>query len=331
MTQEEILKLPKVELHSHLEGTIKPHLVHKIAQRNGITLNENLFNKNGGYAWNDFPSFLIAYDGASSCLKNKKDYRDIMYEYLKDCSSENVIYMETFISPDHAAECGISYDDLISGCVEGIDDAKDDFGIIGRIIVTCVRHLGPVQAVNVAKQMVDNPHPYVVGFGMGGDELAFTLEDFKPAFTIAANANYPCTVHAGEICGPESVWDAINHLPISRIGHGVRSIEDSELLNTLVERNIHLEISPGSNLALSVYTDWSTHPFKFIMSKGISVSLNSDDPPFFETSIGLEYKNREKNFKLSIIELKSISLMAIEASFVDSETKNKLIKEILKF
>jgi len=328
---EQILNLPKVELHSHLEGTIRPHLVQQIAERNSVTLKESLFNSEGGYAWSNFASFLDAYDGASSCLKNRKDYRDIMYEYLKNCSYENVIYLETFISPDHATECGISYDDMISGCVEGIDDAENDFGIIGRIIVTCVRHLGPKQGIDVAQQMVDNPHPYIVGFGMGGDELAFTLKDFAPAFNIASNANYPCTVHAGEICGPESVWDAINYLPISRIGHGVKSIEDEELLNALVKRNIHLEISPGSNLALSLYPNWSSHPLKLIMSKGISISLNSDDPPFFNTSVGLEYQNSAKHFDFGIEELKSISLMAMKASFADPDTKSRLVDKITQF
>ena len=328
---EQILNLPKVELHSHLEGTIKPHLVHQIAERNGVTLKESLFNNEGGYSWSNFASFLDAYDGASACLKNKKDYRDIMYEYLKDCSYENVIYLETFVSPDHAAECGISYDDMISGCVEGIDNAENDFGIIGRIIVTCVRHLGPKQGIDVAQQMVDNPHPYIVGFGMGGDELAFSLKDFAPAFNIASKANYPCTVHAGEICGPESVWDAINHLPISRIGHGVKSIEDAGLLNALVKRNIHLEISPGSNLALSLYPNWSSHPLKLIMSKGISISLNSDDPPFFNTSVGLEYQNSAEHFDFGIEELKSISLMAMKASFADPDTKSRLLDKISQF
>ena len=329
--QDQIQKLPKVELHSHLEGTINPKLFHEIAKRNNVDFDENIFDEYGGYAWSDFPSFLNAYDSVSSCLKNAKDYRDIMYEYLKDCSYENVIYAETFISPDHAAECGISYDDMISGCVEGIEDAENDFGIIGRIIVTCVRHLGPKQGIDVAQQMVDNPHPYIVGFGMGGDELAFTLKDFAPAFNIASNANYPCTVHAGEICGPESVWDAINHLPISRIGHGVKSIEDAELLNTLVKRNIHLEISPGSNLALSLYPNWSSHPLKLIMSKGISISLNSDDPPFFNTSVGLEYQNSAKHFDFGIEELKSISLMAMKASFADPDTKSRLLDKISQF
>ncbi len=330
-TSDQIQRLPKVELHSHLEGTIKPKLFHKIAKRNNVAFDDKIFDDGGGYRWVDFPSFLNTYDAVSSCLNSAKDYRDIMYDYLKDCASENVIYAETFISPDHAADCGISYKDLIKGCATGIDDAQTGFGIIGRIIVTCVRHLGPQKGIDVAQTMVDNPHPYVVGFGMGGDENAYQLIDFVPAFNIAAKANYPCTVHAGEICGPESVWDAIEHLPVRRIGHGVRSAEDDILLNTLKERNIALEICPGSNLALSVYPNWESHPLKLIMSKGISVSLNSDDPPFFHTSVGQEYQDSSDQFDLDIESLKSISIMAIESSFVDIVTKSQLLNKIKNF
>ena len=329
--QEQIHKLPKVELHSHLEGTIKPELAKQIAKRNAAPLDNNLFDDNQSYAWSDFASFLTAYDSVSSCLKNGEDYRDITYEYLKDCANENVIYAETFISPDHAAECGISYDDMISGIASGIDDAERDFGIVGRIIVTCVRHLGPEQGLNVVQTMVDNPHPYVVGFGMGGDENAFTIEEYTPVYNIAANAGYACTVHAGEICGPDSVWDAINYLPISRIGHGVKSVYDEKLLSELINRKIHLEICPGSNLALSLFPNWESHPLLTIMNNGISISLNSDDPPFFNTTVGQEYQNSEKNFNLNIEDLKQISLMAMEASFVDIKTKSRLIEEIKKF
>jgi len=329
--QEQIHKLPKVELHSHLEGTIKPELAKQIAKRNAAPLDNNLFDDNQSYAWSDFASFLTAYDSVSSCLKNGEDYRDITYEYLKDCASENVIYAETFISPDHAAECGISYDDMISGIASGIDDAERDFGIVGRIIVTCVRHLGPEQGLNVVQTMVDNPHPYVVGFGMGGDENAFTIEEYAPVYNIAANAGYACTVHAGEICGPDSVWDAINYLPISRIGHGVKSVYDEKLISELINRKIHLEICPGSNLALSLFPNWKSHPLLTIMNKGISISLNSDDPPFFNTTVGKEYQNSAKNFNLNVEDLKQISLMAMEASFADIKTKSRLIEEIKKF
>jgi adenosine deaminase len=184
------------------------------------------------------------------------------------------------------------------------------------------------QAVKVARLMVDNPHPYVVGFGMGGNESMYTMSDFAPAYNIVSEAGYASTVHAGEICGPESVWDAINSLPISRIGHGVRSVEDDKLLVELFNRNIALEVCPGSNLALNVYPDWENHPLKHILESGISVSLNSDDPPFFNTSVGKEYQNAASFFDLSAEKLYEISAMAIEASFVDDQTKDKLIAKI---
>jgi len=222
---------------------------------------------------------------------------------------------------------------MISGIASAIDDAEQDFGIIGRIIVTCVRHLGPEQGLNVVQNMVEKPHPYIVGFGMGGDENAFTFEEFAPVFNIADEAGYPCTVHAGEICGSESVWDAMHYLPIKRIGHGVNSIEDETLLDFLSKdwRNIHLEICPGSNLALSVFPDWESHPLLSIMKKGISVSLNSDDPPFFNTTVGQEYHDSAKHFKLSIEDLKQISLMAMESSFADLKIKSRLIDKIKNF
>ena len=329
--QELIQKLPKIELHSHLEGTIKPDVAQEIARRNSVSLDKDLFLNDGSYAWHDFADFLTAYDSVSSCLRSGKDYKDITYEYLKECAKENVIYAETFISPDHASECGIPYDDMISGIVSGIDDAERDFGIIGRIIVTCVRHLGPKQGLNVVQTMVNNPHPYIVGFGMGGDENAFTLEEFTPVYKVAEEAGYECTVHAGEICGPESVWDAINYLPVSRIGHGVNSFKDEKLMNELLKRNIHLEICPGSNLALSIFPSWDAHPLSEIMNKSISISLNSDDPPFFNTTVGQEYQNSAKNFNLDIEDLKKISLMAMRASFVKSKIKTQLIEKIQKF
>ena len=224
---------------------------------------------------------------------------------------------------------GMSYEDVLSGCAQGIEDAAREFGIIGRIIVTCVRHLGPKQAVRIAQLMVDEPHPYIVGFGMGGDESQYVASDFTPAFQIANEAGYPCTVHAGEVCGSESVWDAINHLPmISRIGHGVRSAEDGELIKTLVNRKISLEICPGSNLALALYPDWNSHPLNHILEAGISVSLNSDDPPFFNTSVGKEYQNGAEHFNLDLKQLLYISRMAMESSFADTKTKDLLVKQI---
>ena len=328
LLEKQIQQLPKVELHSHLEGCIQPGLVRSIAERNGITLKNGLFTTDDMFAWSNFVEFLKAYDEASFCLRKAQDYRDITYTYMEQCAAEGTIYAETFISPDHAAAVGISYDDMLSGCVEGINDAERDFGIVGRLIVSCIRHLGPEQAVVVAQQLADNPHPYIVGFGMGGNESMFTQADFAPAFNIAFAAGFACTTHAGEVLGPESVWDAIDNLPVTRIGHGVRSVEDPTLMLELAERGIALEVCPGSNIALSVYPDFASHPLNKILQAGISTSLNSDDPPFFATTVGAEYQSGAQDFGLDLEQLRNISRMAMKASFADVNTKTRLLAVI---
>jgi adenosine deaminase len=326
--QPEIKALAKVELHGHLEGCIYPQVVRRIAQRNNITLDKGLFTTDDTFAWDNFVEFLGAYDAASLCLRSGADYEEIMYEYLKQSAAEGVIYLETFISPDHAATVGISYDDMVQGCARAIDRAQSEFNIVGRLIISCVRHLGPEQALKVAQQTVQNPHPYIVGFGMGGNESLFTQADFAPAFKLAHAAGLGCTTHAGEVVGPESVWDAINHLPVTRIGHGVRSVEDPQLMLALKQRGIALEVCPGSNLALDVYPDWASHPLNSILDAGIPVSLNADDPPFFATTTGTEYQNAVEHFGLPVERLKDISRMAVTASFADPETKQQLLARI---
>ena len=324
----DIQSLAKVELHCHLEGTMPPALVRRLAERNEIKLPAGLFDDHDQFVWNSFAEFLRAYDGGASCLKNTQDYRDITYEYLASCAAEGAIYVELFASPDHAAAVGISYSQMLEGCVRAIDDAQREQQICGRIIITCVRHLGPEQALKVARQMVAEPHPYVVGFGMGGDETLYTPADFLPAYRIAADANYGCTVHAGEVCGPESIWAAIKSLPVSRIGHGVRAIEDPVLVETLANRGISLEICPGSNIALSVYPDYQHHPLLRLLDAGINISLNSDDPPFFWTSVGKEYQRASQVFELNNQQLLDISRMALDAAFIDARTRTQLLQQL---
>lgn len=320
--------LPKAELHCHLEGTIPPSLARKIAKRNNVELSPNLFEDEHTYAWDDFASFLDAYDGASLCLRNSKDYRDITYDYLAKCASEGAIYVEVFTSPDHAAECGISYNEHVRGVAQAFDDAERDYGIIARAIVTCVRHLGPEKAMSVADSFLDNQHPYFVGFGMGGDEGHLTFNDFKPVFDKIANAGYPCTTHAGEHFGPETILDAIEKLPVSRIGHGVRISEDEEAVKVIIKKGIVLEICPGSNVSLGVYKNYSEHPFPYLRNCGCKVTLNSDDPPFFHTNIGREYENGHVNFGLSIEDLLGITRNAIDAAFINEAEKGKLYAKI---
>lgn len=317
-------KIPKIELHCHLEGAASPAMIRRLARRNAIELPAGLFDAGGGFAWHDFTSFLRAYSVASSCIRTPKDYRDITYEYLASCAAEGVVYAEVFSSPDHAAETGMSYAQHLEGIIEGIDDAEREFGVICRIIVTCVRHLGADNALAVAEATVAEPHPYVVGFGMAGDESRFTCRDFSPAFRKAFENGLHCTAHAGEILGPHSIYDAMEHLPLARIGHGVRAIEDPTLVDHLATNGIVLEVCTGSNLALGIYDDVAAHPLRQLIGAGCKVVLGSDDPPYFETSIGQEYERAVTAFGLSTHDIDQINQHAIDGAFCDEDTKDRL-------
>ena len=316
--------IPKAELHVHLEGSIPTSLARDLARRNGLELPPGLFGDDGFYAMTDFLSFLAAYDRVCTTLRKADDFGDVMYAYLAAAAREGAVYVEMFCSPERPAALGISYGAWLDALERAIDRARADFGIEGRIIVVCIRHLGPERALAIVRQMVAEPHHYVVGFGMGGDEAKFRPADFAPAYRLAHDKGYGCTVHAGEVVGPESVWAAIDDLPVTRIGHGVRSADDPRLMETLARRGIVLEVCPGSNIALGLYPDRAAHPLHRLIDAGVRVTLNSDDPPFFHTTLGTEYAKAG----LDAAVLRGLTRTAIEASFADAATKARLLGEI---
>ena len=320
--------IPKAELHAHLEGTASPELVRRLAARNGMDLPDRLFREDGRFAWNGFLDFLRAYDAASSVIRTPLDYRDVTHEYMAGCAAEGAIYAEVMSSPDHAAMAGMSYRDHLDGIVAGIKDARAETGIEGRIIVTCVRHFGVERAVEVARQTVRHPHALVTGFGMGGDEAGFPPAPFAQAFRIAhEEAGLACNVHAGEFGGPDSIRAALT-LPVTRIGHGVRAVEDPALMTELAARGTVLEVCPTSNIATGVFADYAAHPLKALMAAGIRITLNSDDPPFFDTSIGREYDVAAEEFGLDEATLRGFTRTALEAAFVDEATRQSLLARL---
>ena len=316
--------IAKAELHCHLEGSIPPALARELAARNGLALPDGLFGPDGHYVWHDFLSFLSAYDRVCGVLRTARDFGDIMYAYLKSAAAEGAVYVEVFCSPERPATLGIAYTAWLAALVDGIDRAERDFGIVGRIVVVCIRHLGPERALALVRSMVAEPHPHVVGFGMGGDEAKFEPIDFAPAYRLAHERGYGCTVHAGEVRGPESVWSSIRDLPVTRIGHGVRSAEDPTLLAELARRGTVLEVCPGSNVALGVYPNRAAHPLHRLIAAGVRVTLGSDDPPFFHTTLGAEYADAG----LEPAVLRGITRTAIDASFADTVTKRKLLEKV---
>ena len=320
------MTLLKAEIHCHIEGAADPELVLRLAQKYNLDMDDVI--QDGKYVWSDFTTFLNAYDQASSVFKTPEDYRLLTYDYFSKLADQNCIYGEVFGSSDHAAMMGIDYVDLVEAMAAGIEDAKAETGIEGRIIMTCVRHLGPDAAVSVAELIAENPHPMVTGFGMGGDERMFEVSEFSQAYTIASDAGLGLTAHAGEFAGPDSVRNCLDHLNVSRIGHGVRSVEDPALLERLSEENIVLEVCPGSNISLGVYKGLDQHPLRKLHESGVPVTLNSDDPPFFHTTLTREYELAVSEFGFDDATLNLFTQTALEAAFVDEATRAKLIKRL---
>jgi adenosine deaminase len=319
--------VPKAELHVHLEGTAPPHLIRRIAERNGLKVPDGVFATPDRFAWRDFLDFLQTYDMAASVIRTAEDYRDITYEYLGACACEGAIYVELIASPDHAALVGLSDQDHLAGIAAGIDDARADHGIEARILLTCIRNFGVEQAVRIARHAAERPHPYVVGFQMAGDEAGYPPGPFADAYAIAADAGLGCSVHAGEWAGAESVRAALE-LPVTRIGHGVRAIEDPALVAEIAERGIVLECCPTSNVVLGVFGSFDVHPLPALRDAGVKVTLASDDPPYFGASVGGEYAVAHDRFGMSDADLIGLTRTAIEASFAEPALRAALLRRV---
>lgn len=327
-------QVPKVDLHVHLEGTITPAMVLRLAERNKTPVPAGLikgkrFNWTGdGTAAGNLNAFLKAYDAATSVMKTAADYTDITYDYLKRSAEEGCIYAEVGISADHGAMVGLTYPEMLDAISDGYKKARQETMITARLISTCVRHYGPEGALKVGKITRDHPHPLVTAFGMAGDENSFTVADFKPAFDISGLPYR--TAHAGEAAGPESVRAAQDVLKIRRFGHMVRAIEDEALMRELKAINAVPEVCVSSNLSLYVYKDYASHPLRKFFDFGLKVTLGSDDPTFFSTSIGREYQIAQEQFDFSDEELRQITRNAVQEAFVDEETRNRLLKAVGK-
>ena len=317
--------VPLAELHVHLEATATPDLVRRLAARNGLEIPPGTIDGDR-YVWSDFLDFLATFDRAVTVIRTAADYRDITFEYLRACAGEGAIYVEVTISADHADQAGLPYAEMLAGVVAGIDDARAQTGIESRAIVTAVRNFGTERAEWVARTVAGQPHPYVTGFGLAGDEAGFPPGLFARAFEVAHDAGLGLTCHAGEWAGPESVRGALAlPVPIARIGHGVRAIEDPGLVRELVERATVLEVCPTSNVVLGAYRDYAAHPFPALREAGVRVTLGSDDPPYWDATIGGEYTVAAERMGFDEEALREVTRTALDAAFVEEDVRCRLL------
>ena len=317
----------KAEIHVHLEATITPQLCKKFAKRNNHEIPDEMFGSEYAYQWGDFYDFIKKYDIVTSVIHTPEDYFELTYEYLKECAANNVLYVEAMISSTHAKAKGMTYDSFLEGVYNASKKAEEDFGIVSRYIMNGIRHLGPESVQNTAREVLDNPHPYLVGFGLAGDELHFPPNLFVKTFDMLKEEKFPISVHAGEWDGPENIRNAINLLHPTRLGHGVRSIEDPELVKEIIDKDIILETCPSSNIATKIYENYESHPVKTLFDQGVKVTVNSDDPPFFNATIQGEYEVME-DLGLNKDQLTSLTRNAISSSFCDENNKKKLLSKL---
>ncbi len=318
--------LKKAELHCHIEGAAPPSLALEQAQRHGIDTDG--FIRDGVYVWHDFTSFIACYDVVASVFRTADDYARLAEAYLLELAAANTIYSELFISPDHGEAVGLPALDYIEGLAAGIRSAKEKTGIECRMIIIGERHLGPENVLNRAKFAAKLGHPLVTGFNMAGEERMGRVADYAPAFDIVREAGLGITIHAGELCGAFSVADALDIVRPTRIGHGVRAIEEPDLVKRLADLRTVLEVCPGSNIALRVFPDYDSHPLRKFVEAGVRVTLNSDDPPFFHTSLAREYETASTIMGFTDGEINAMTRTAIEAAFVDEETRKILLAQL---
>ncbi|WP_283195734.1 adenosine deaminase [Rhizobium sp. AN80A] len=318
--------LKKVELHCHLEGAAPPALTLAQARKYNIDISAHL--RDGAYVWHDFASFLECYDKISEVYKTDEDYALLTETYLAELAGVGTIYSELIVSPDHGKRIGLGADAYIEGVCEGIRRARAASGIEARLIVTGERHFGPDSVIGAAEYAASARNPLITGFNLAGEERMGRVADYARAFDIARDAGLGLTIHAGEVCGAFSVADALDAVRPARIGHGVRAIEDADLVRRLVDQGTVLEVCPGSNIALEVFPDFQSHPLRALKEAGVRVTISSDDPPFFHTSLKREYELASSAFGFSDAEIDAITRTGIEAAFVDEATRSELLARL---
>jgi aminodeoxyfutalosine deaminase len=314
-----ILSLPKAELHLHLEGSIEPPTLLELRQRHGMdgaTLSavEQLYN------YSDFTGFLMAFKDVTGHLRTPDDYELITYRLMERLKSEHVLHAEVTVSAGVCLWRQLDFPAIFEGLERGRQRGEKDFGISLLWIFDAIRQFGAEKAEKVLDLAIQFRERNVVAFGIGGDEQQGPPELFKDVYARAAGHGLHLTAHAGESAGPESIWGAVN-LKAERIGHGLTAGQDAELIEELAQRQIPIEICVTSNLRTGCCPSLAQHPVRHYFDQGLMLTLATDDPAMFHTSLIREYQLVQENFAFSDEHLRELARNSFEASFLPPEKK----------
>lgn len=321
-----LVRFPKVELHVHLEGAMRPSVLMELARRNDIELPaRDAAGLKRWFRFRDFEHFVQVYLTCSRALRNPEDFQLLVLDFMTEAAYQNVAYVEAHFTISTHLTNGANGSEVLDALVEAIAEGKKRHGVVLRLIPDVVRNVGVELADRTLEwALAGRELGVVVALGLSGSETRFPNEPFRPHFDEAKRAGLHCVAHAGEHAGPDSIRSVLEVCLAERIGHGVRAVEDPALVEELRAARIPLEVCPTSNICLGVAPDLPSHPFDRLYRAGVPLSVSSDDPVFFNTNLTREYLRLHQTFGYTPAELAGLALGALRQSFLPDAEKAAL-------
>ena len=321
-------EIPKAELHIHIEGSLEPELMFEIAERNGVVLRyASVEEVRRAYDFSDLQSFLDVYYEATQVLLHEQDFYDLTRAYLQKVASQNVRHAEIFFDPQAHTGRGVPFETVITGIRRALVDGELQLDVSSKLIMCFLRHLSAQEAMETLHRALPYEE-WIVGVGLDSSEVGHPPEDFKAVFDRAREHGFLTVAHAGEEGPPEYIWQALEELKVSRIDHGIRCVEDPQLVEKLVAEQIPLTVCPLSNVKLRVFDSIEDHNLKRMMDLGLCVTVNSDDPAYFGGYIAENFHAAQEGLHLSRDDVYQLVKNSFQASFLSAGEKQQLLDEL---
>ena len=323
-----IKKTPKAELHVHIEGTLEPELMFKLAKRNNIKIPfKNINDVKSAYNFSNLESFLNIFYQGSNVLVKEQDFFDLTWAYTLKCKEDNVVHTEIFFDPQTHINRGIHFEVVINGIYKALVKANKEFGLTAKIIMCFLRHLDEKSAFEILDQALVHKNK-IVAVGLDSSELDHPPRKFERVFKKAIENGFLTVAHAGEEGPPEYIWEALNLLKVKRIDHGVQCLQDKKLVKKLLDDQIPLTVCPLSNIKLCVFKKLKNHNLKKLLDIGLMVMVNSDDPAYFGGYINKNLIECQAALNLSKEDIKKLIINSFKSSFLIESKKKEWIEKI---
>ncbi len=322
----QLISLPKVELHLHLDCSLSYEVVKKINPT--ITEQQYLHDFIAPGKCTDLADFLTRAVKGFALMQTKEQIQLVVHDLFKQLAADNMLYAEIRFAPLQHLQKGMTAYEVVAAADEAMAEAVQQTGIEARLILCTLRHYTQAQSMETVKLVEQFKGTYVAGFDIAADEAGFPVDDHVAAFKYAKEKGIPCTAHAGEAKGAASVWETLEYFGPSRIGHGVRSSEDKNLVEHLRKNNIHLEICPTCNVQINMYDTYNDHPINELYRAGVSVSVNTDTRTISNITLNREYEKMQEVFGWTIQDFYTCNVNALKAAFITDEQKRKLLDKL---